>query len=105
MRTYLYTGTERNRDLARLVSGFAALQVPICVACFDGPAKDHPLAALAKITSIDLLHIRLPGLGLPRSHAPADEVLARTALAVLGQIIASGDYRLSRHSADLLRSA
>ena len=41
-----------------------------------------------------LLHIRLPGLGLPRSHAPADEVLAQTALAALGQIIASGDYRL-----------
>ena len=94
MRTYLYTGTERGRDLARLVSGFAVLQVPICVACFDGNAKDYALAAQADSACIDLLHLRLPGLGLPRRYTPEDKVLVRTTLATLGQLIASGAYRL-----------
>jgi ATP:corrinoid adenosyltransferase len=94
MRTYLYTGTERSRDLARLVNGFAALQVPICVVSFDGRDQDHPLTAQAETACIDLLRVRLPGLGLPRRYAPHDEVLVQTALATLGQIITSGAYRL-----------
>jgi hypothetical protein len=94
MRTYLYAGTERSRDLARLVSQFAALQVPICVACFGGSVPNRALAAQAGSAAIDLLHIRLPGLGLPRTHTPGDEILVKTALAAVGQLITSGDHRL-----------
>lgn len=94
MRTYLYAGTDRNRDLARLVSQFAGLQVPICLVRLGEFAPNHTLAAQASSTPIDLLHIRLPGLGLPRTHTPGDDVLIQTALATLGQIVASGDHRL-----------
>lgn len=94
MRTYLYAGTDRSRDLARLVSQFADLQVPVCVARFGGPAPNSTLTAQAGSVSIDLLHIRLPGLGLPRTHTSGDELLIQTTLAALGQIVASGDYRL-----------
>lgn len=94
MRTYLYTGTERSRDLARLVNGFAALQVPICVVSFDGRDQDHSLASQADNAYLDLMRVRLPGLGLPRRYAPEDEVLVKTALTTLKQIIASGAYRL-----------
>jgi hypothetical protein len=99
MRTYLYTGRERHQDLARLVSGFATLQVPICVVCFDRPTAVHSPAAQAGSAPIDLLHIRLPGLGLPRRHAVADELISHTALAILGQIIASGDHHWSSSTA------
>lgn len=94
MRTYLYAGTERSRDLARLVNQFASLQVTVCVAYFGGSIPNHALAAQAGSAFIDIFHLRLPGLGLPRTHSPGDEILVQTTLAALGQLIASGDHRL-----------
>jgi ATP:corrinoid adenosyltransferase len=48
----------------------------------------------AGILPIDLVHLRLPGLGLTGSYTPADEVATQTALAVLRRAVASGAYRL-----------
>lgn len=94
MRTYLYAGTDPSRDLTRLVSQFADLQVPLCLVHFGEPIYDYSLAAQAGSTSIALLQIRLPGLGLPCTTTPADEILVRSTLAALGQIVAGGNYRL-----------
>lgn len=92
--TYLYIGTDREKDLVHLATSVAGLQLPTLVVSFGLPVAHHPLAAHAATLPLDLVHIRLPGLGLPHGPASADEMRIQTALTVLRQVIGKGNYRL-----------
>ncbi len=94
MLAYLYLGTNREKDLVHLATTVAGLRLPILVIHFGPPGIHHPLAAHTAALPIDLVPVHLPGLGLPRGPAPADELLIQTALTVLRQMIGRGDYRL-----------
>jgi len=94
MRTYLYIGPDRTRAVSLLALSVAGLQQPTCVASFGQPKEDNLLALRAGSLPIDVVHVRLPGLGLWDSHAYFGEVATQTVLAVLRQVISSGDYRL-----------
>lgn len=94
MRAYLYTGADKTEDLSRLVMSMAALQLPVYVAHLGLTVEHSSLAFLADVWPIDLVHVRLPGLGLPCSGTPADEVTVQALLAVLCRVIAHGGYRL-----------
>ena len=94
MRTYLYTGANRPQDLIHLAVGVAGLRLPVLVASFGPTNQNHPLVPHARTLPIEIVSVRLPGLGLPRTDTPADEVVTATALSVLRQIIAAGEYRL-----------
>jgi hypothetical protein len=94
MRAYLYTGPDRNRAANLLALSTGSLQQRTYFAVIGQPAEDLPLALHARSLPIDIVRIRLPGQGLCRGHADADEVAIHTALAVLRQVIKSGDYRL-----------
>jgi hypothetical protein len=43
---------------------------------------------------VDVVRVRLPGLGLRPGHVGVGEVAVQTVLAVLRQVISSGDYWL-----------
>lgn len=94
MRIYLRVGEDKTQAVNRLAMSAAGLQLPTYVAAFGVPGDRHRLTPYAGILPIDLVHVRLPGLGLPPSHTPADEVATQTTLAVLRQVVASGAYRL-----------
>jgi hypothetical protein len=94
MRTYLYVGDDLPRDLTRLAISVAGLRMPILVASFGDPLDRHPLATHAGALPIDLVRVRLPGLGLPCTGTPADELAVRAAVVVLSQLIAGGQYHL-----------
>ena len=94
MRTFLYTGANRSQDLIRLTVGVASLRLPVFVASFGQSIQFHPVAPYAHVLPIEMVHIRLPGLGLPRGCTSADEVIVQAALAVLRQVIGQGDYQL-----------
>jgi ATP:corrinoid adenosyltransferase len=94
MRVYLHVGEDKTQAVNRLAMSAAGLRLRTYVAAIGVPGDRHPLTPYAGIPPIDLVHIRLPGLGLPRSYTPADEVATQTVLAVLRQVVASGAYRL-----------
>jgi len=94
MRVYLYTGGEKANAVRRLAIGTAGMRQPTLVARFGAVNGRDPLSPWEGVLPIEVVRVRLPGLGLPLSHTPADEVAVEAAMAVLAQIIASGDYCL-----------
>jgi len=94
MRTYLYSGTNKGRDLVRLAASVTSLGMPIYVASFGPSLESHPLAAHAQTLFIDMVQMRLPGWGLPKASLPLTQVAVQTNLALLRAVIASGDYCL-----------
>jgi ATP:corrinoid adenosyltransferase len=94
MRTYLYTGSEKDKAVQRLAFGTAGMQLPTLVIQFGPMDADDPLVPWGSVLPIEVVQVRLPGLNWPISHTPADRVAIETAIAVLAQMIASGDYRL-----------
>ena len=78
----------------QLALSAASLQQPTYVALIGQPIEGNPLAIYAASLPIDVVRLRLPGLGLHRGHARADEVATQIILAVLRQVISSGDYKL-----------
>lgn len=94
MRVYLYTGPDRTKAVNQLALSAASLQQPTYVALIGQPIEDSHLPLYAASLPIDVVGLRLPGLGLHRRCARVDEVATQTILAVLRQVISSGDYRL-----------
>lgn len=94
MPIYLYTGNNRNADLVQLATSLSSLRFPVYVARFGVPAECHSLAALSEALPLDLVDVRLPGLGMPCTYTPMDQVAVQTVLAMLCRIIVSGDYCL-----------
>lgn len=94
MRTYLYTGGEKGKAVQWLAISTAGMQQPTLVVRFGAVEEEDPLAAWERVLPIEILRVRLPGLGWPLSRTPADQVTVQTALATLKRMIASGDYRL-----------
>ncbi len=94
MRTYLYTGNDNAKTVQRLAISTAGMQQPTLVVRFGPMAADDPLALWATVLPMEVVRIRLPGLDWPLSHTPVDQVAVETAMSILAQMIASGDYRL-----------
>ena len=94
MQTYLYTGNERSKAIQRLAISTAAMKQPTLVIRFGGVDVDDGLGHWSRVLPMEVVQVRLPGLDWPLSHTPADEIAVQTVLAVLAQMIASGDYRL-----------
>jgi ATP:corrinoid adenosyltransferase len=95
MRVYLHTGPNRAKAVTRLALSSAGLHQPTYVASFSLPEEEGNFLALRSGTlPIDAVRVRLPGLGLPRGHAPRDDMAIQAVMAVLNQVIASGEYRL-----------
>ncbi len=94
MRIYLYTGSDRIRTVSRLALSAAGLRQSTYVAIFGQPKEYNSLALYAGSLPIDVVRVRLPGLGLHHGHAHVDEVATQAALAVLREVISSDDYRL-----------
>ena len=96
MRTYLYTGSENEKAKAvqRLAVGLASMQYLILVVRFGPVDAGDSLALWKSVLPIEIVQVRLPGLDWPLSHTPADKVAVQTAMAILAQVIDSGDYRL-----------
>lgn len=94
MRAYLYTGSDKAKAVQRLAISTAGMQQPTLVVRFGRVNADDPLALWESVLPIEVVRVRLPGLDWPLSHTPADEVAVETAVSILTQMIASGDYRL-----------
>jgi hypothetical protein len=94
MRTFLYSGANKSRDLARLAAAAASLRMPIYLASFGPPFEAHSLASYAENQFVDTVCVRLPGWGLPRTSLSLTQVAVQTNLAVLCAVIAGGDYSL-----------
>jgi ATP:corrinoid adenosyltransferase len=94
MPIYLYTGVNRAKAVQRLAMSVAGMQQPAMVVTFGTLDEGELLAYYAQVLPLEVRRIRLPGLGLPLSRTPADEVVVQTALTLLRQIVAGGDYRL-----------
>jgi hypothetical protein len=94
MRTYLYTGSEPAKAVQRLAISTAGMQQRTLVVRFGPVDADDPLALWESVLPIEVVRVRLPGLDWPLSRTPADEEAVETVMAILAQIIASGDHRL-----------
>jgi len=94
MPIYLYTGVDRAKAVQRLAMSVAGMQQPAMVVTFGTLDEGELLAHYARVLPLEVARIRLPGLGLPLSNTPADEVVVQTAFTLLRQIVAGGDYRL-----------
>jgi ATP:corrinoid adenosyltransferase len=94
MQTYLYTGDERSKAVQRLALSTAAMKQPTLVVRFDGEDGDDELGVWGCALPIEVVQVRLPALDWPPGHTAATEQAVQTTVAILAQLIASGDYRL-----------
>ena len=94
MRAYLYTGNERSKAVQRLAISTAVMKQPTLVLRFGGVEVDDTLGHWSRVLPMEVVQVRLPGLDWPLSHTPADEIAVQMAVAVLAQMINSGDYHL-----------
>jgi hypothetical protein len=94
MQAYLYSGSKCAEATQRLAIYMASLGQPTLLARFGAPLDNDPLDHIAQRSPLQVAYFRLPGFGLPQCTAHATELAVQTALTMLRQLVAGGNYSL-----------